>query len=281
MLGSVKGTVYQDNDLSGDQSSGDTSLPNWTVTLYDGASTAVRSTKSASDGSYTLSAAFTNPPYTVCEAPPSGSWAQTEPDPQKPNVCPTGQLPKGYQFTPSGITDQIVGDDFGNVPAQGCTTGPFGPANYQLGTCKPTNSYVFSSGTLNTDQSYVAYWTGDQTQPEIPQVENVTLDDPIVSNQPKYTGLMYSNAGGVVNVSTTTLAPMPYCLLDPRTGEYTLDSAYTTVWDGTLPRTGSGLVLPGTDTACAISIKTYVDASGKGHLQAYVYALGDSIRSVG
>jgi SdrD B-like domain len=274
--GSIAGTVYEDNTkpANGTQDAGDPGLAGWSVNLYDNG-TQIRTATTASDGSYAFVLPLaTADTYTVCEAPPSGAWAQSQPLPSSPNVC-TGanELAKGYALHPTS-SSQALTASFGNVPSVACQTGPFGTAdgNYliQLASCKPTQ-FVFDSGTLANGNPFVSTWTGDQTQGLVPIVEKIGFPDPIVSGQPSFTKLLYTDT---FPFSTANLAPMQYCKLDPRTGEFTLDPAYDQASE-------AGAVLPGTATSCAISITTSVDASGHGRMLAYVYSAVDGLRTTG
>jgi hypothetical protein len=175
--GSIAGTVYRDNTqpANGSQDAGDPGLAGWTVKLYDG-STLALTTLSAADGTYGFSLPLsTTDTYTVCETPPSGTWAQSQPSPAGSNVCThTGELPKGYVLTPTSSTQAITAQNFGNVPAVACAQ-PFGvPGTYdvKLADCKE-NTFVFSSGTLG-GKPFVSLWVGDHTLPEVPMVERIT-----------------------------------------------------------------------------------------------------------
>ena len=82
-LGSVAGTVYNDANQDQTNDTGDSPLSGWTVTLYGGAQPL--STTSNPDGSYKLNVPFsTSTTYTLCETPPSGTWAQDVPLPSTP-----------------------------------------------------------------------------------------------------------------------------------------------------------------------------------------------------
>jgi hypothetical protein len=273
LLGSVSGTVYQDNNANGKNDSGDASLAGWTVDLYKNGSPAA-STTSGANGSYSFALPFdTSATYRVCEKPASGTWAQTQPLPSAPNICTgSGELGKGYTFTPSSATQNISGDDFGNVPATTCPQ-PGGistpDATYQvkLATCKPGVTYVFNAGTTSSGAPFVSVWAGDDTQGKVPMVEKITFSDPIQNGQPKYTKLLYTDAFPFVSANATQ---MPYCLLDPRTGELDAPAGI----DATT-------VLPSGATSCVISLTTSVDASGHGQMLAYVFSPIDGLRTSG
>ena len=193
--GSVSGTVYHDVNESG---TNDDNSPQsgWTVHLYQG-TTLVKTTTSGSGGSYAFALQLaTGSQYTVCEVPPSGSWAQTQPSPSGTNVCSAaGELVKGYRFTPTSATQQITGNDFGNVTSQLCVPGPFGEPGYmiQLAGCKPGQSYVFNSGTTPAGKPFVSVWGGDQTNTtEEPMVEKITWPYDASLGQNKFT-LQYTD----------------------------------------------------------------------------------------
>ena len=151
-----------------------------------------------------------------------------------------------------------------------------------MSTCKDGQQYVFSEGTTtlnNKPTPYVDYWVSDPSQANIPVVEQINFADPIdpTTGLPTFTKLLYADGGGFP-VSFNNLTTMPYCSVDPRqTGDnFALQSQYAALG-------GSSSVLPGTNTSCVISIRTAapVTVGGTGTLQAYVYALGDSVRTSG
>ena len=102
---------------------------------------------------YKINAAFsTSTNYTLCETPPSGTWAQDVPLPSTTTICGPNQngngasgvpneLLKGLQFTPQSVGATITGKDFGNVAAVTCNPdGTIPPApgydiNLPPGTC--------------------------------------------------------------------------------------------------------------------------------------------------
>ena len=267
-LGSVSGIVYDDLDQNGTHSAADTGLGGWTVNLYQGATnTLAASTTSAADGSYHMNVVFDGTSnYRLCEMPPGGTWAQTEPTGSTASCTGSGELAKGWTLT-TPTPSQTLSENFGNVAALTCTTGPFGPANYRIGTCKPTQTYVFNSGVLN-GKPFVSYWVGDTSQAAVPTVEKVTLPDPIQNGQPQYRNFFYEDGAGFP-VDASALKQMQYCLLDPRNGEFGLNTI------------DPSSVLPSGETSCIISLRNYVDAAGNGWLEAYDYSLTDSIRSSG
>jgi len=268
VLGSVSGTVYQDRNQNG---TNDDSSPQagWTVKLYQ-AATLVKTTTSGSGGSYAFALPLVpNSQYTVCEVPPSGTWAQTQPAPSSANVCSSsGELLKGYRFTPTRASQQISGDDFGNVASVACTSGPFGLPNYQIqfATCKPNQSYVFGSGTTAAGKPFVSVWGGDQTNTtEVPLVERITWPYDASKGQNQFT-VLYTDD---FPFDLTTVKAMQYCKLDPRDGsEFTLQQQYGT-------SASKGSVLPGTETSCLISTTESANAM----FVAYVYSAIDGLRT--
>jgi hypothetical protein len=266
--GSVSGTVYHDVNESG---TNDDNSPQsgWTVRLYQG-TTLVKTTTSGSGGSYAFALQLaTGSQYTVCEVPPSGNWAQTQPSPSGTNVCSAaGELVKGYRFTPTSATQQFTGNDFGNVTSQLCVPGPFGEPGYmiQLAACKPGQSYVFNSGTTPAGKPFVSVWGGDQTNTtEEPMVEKITWPYDASLGQNKFT-LQYTD---VFPFDLTKLKTMQYCKLDPRDGsEFTLEPPYDTI-------VSKGDILPGTETSCLISTTESADAT----YVAYVYSAIDGLRT--
>lgn len=300
-LSYIQGTVYEDLNQDGQNNDGTASLrQGWTVNLYSGVTpgvagggTYVGSQTTDANGYYHFDVAATGTTYRVCEVPngtPSDgapNWVQDEPLPSTAALCNgAGELPKGYEFTPTSTAGTT--DDFGNVGGVPCSTAgaqvssPNGGA-YTVGTCKSGQLYVFNSGT-NNGAPFIDYWVGDPTKANIPTVEQINFDDPIVNGSPKYTKLLYADGGGFPP-SLNNLVTMPYCNLDPRspanTDTYTLASAYQDV-------NNAGQVIPNfsvanNQTSCVISIKVTAPqvASQSGKLQAYVYALGDPVRQAG
>lgn len=265
-LGSISGTVYEDNDQSGADNSGDSPQAGWTITLTG---TQDSTTTSTSTGSYSFKGIPAGT-YTICETQPSsdnGTWAQTEPTPGSANVCTSSpELPKGYASVTVAGGQSVTGQDFGNVVAQPCN-GP-GTSDYQVqfASCKPGESYVFNSGTTSSGQKFVSVFPSDQTQAEqIPDVEQITW--PYTSDQQNQVTLYYDDT---YPFAVNTTNAMPLCKLDPRqTGEdFALQSSYAT-------SDGSGAVLPSGATSCLITTITSADQT----YTAYVYSLLDGMRN--
>ena len=277
--GSVSGTVYQDTNVDGTYEPGtDSTLSGWTIHLYDSSHALVGTATSSSSGAYRIGAAFDGNAYTVCEVPnpstpfPAGdnAWAQTEPGAGSATCTGAGELKRGFSITPTALDN--VTENFGNVGAIKCTSAPFGIPGYQVGTCKPTQTYVFSSGTVS-GQPYVSYWVGDPTQGAVPTVEKITFDDPW-SGGPQFTKILYEDSNGFQEPSTN--APqMPYCNVDPRN---TTAAGYPDSY--TLLSPAPADILPGAATSCLISLKISAPAgaSANGTLVAYVYSTTDSFR---
>lgn len=284
----IQGTVYQDTNQNG---TNDDNSPRvgWTVSLYSGVTagtagggTLVSSQPTTATGSYHFDVpANSSTTYRVCEKPASGdspsngapTWVQV-PLASTALVCNgAGELQRGYDV-PSAQLSKTA--DFANVGGYSCNNAPVGVTSYTVGTCKANQLYVFNSGTTN-GAPFVDYWVGDPSQAQIPVVEVINFDDPFVSGQPKYTKLLYADGGGFPP-SFNNLPTMPYCQVDPRnpygSDGFALQAQYQTVGAN-----NSGAVL-GNATSCVISIKTIapVTPTGNGTLQAYVYALGDSVR---
>jgi len=285
--GSVGGTVYEDLNSNGSYDSGtDTTLAGWTMHLYKGP-TLVGTATSDANGVYKLGAVFDGSTYTVCEVPnpstpfPAGmdAWAQTEPGSGSATCSGAGELKRGWSFTTANPLDNVT-RNFGNVGAITCTGGPFGIPGYQVGTCKPGQTYVFSSGTVSgtvsgTTQPYVSYWVGDPTQQSRPTVEKITFPDPWGANGPTLTQILYEDANGF-QAPTATAPPMPYCNVDPRDTSSATGYPESYTLQSTLP---AG-ILPAGASSCLISLKITApaDGSANGTLVAYVYSTTDSFR---
>lgn len=274
--GSISGTVYQDNSqlANGVLDPGDTGLQGWTVNLYDG-TTLAKTTTSAADGSYSFSLGLaTTDTYTICEAPPAGAWAQSEPSPSGLSVCGPGELSKGYTVTPTSSTQAITSQDFGNVPAVACAQ-PFGVAGtYQvkLAHCK-VNTFVFSSGTVG-GKLFVSLWVGDHTLPEQPMVERITWPYDKSGGQNKFT-VRYTDD---FPFQTANLKDMPFCVLDPRDPGAGDDLTLLPLYQDASAKSA---ILPTDATSCLIATTTSVDGGGSGHFIAYVYSTIDGLRTSG
>ena len=289
--GSVSGTVYRDSNENGTNDAGDTAQSGWTVRLYSSSSSSpVTTATSGANGSYRLKAVLDpTKMYRVCEAPPSGTWAQSQPLPSSPNMCSgTGELKKGYSFPVTAATQDITSQDFGNVPsvATACPPPtPFGLSNYQiqLAACKPGQTYVFGSspgiidGDTATAPPSVSVWVADETQGPVPLTEKIVFPFLIQTPQPLLT-LYYDDT---FPFSQADAVPMPFCKLDPRVAgsEFDLQSGFLTV------ATASS-VLPGTATSCLIlSMQAAppdpVNNPTLGRYTAYVYSSIDGLRLAG
>jgi len=281
----IQGIVYQDVDQSGAFNSGDTRPTGWTVRLYKdvtpgtpGGGTVIASASTVATGSYSyhFDLPVDGTHYRVCEVPNGqpptgigGVWVETQPLPSTATLCNgSGELAKGYDFTPTSSAGAT--GDFGNVGGYPCNSAPVGIDPYTVGACKLGETYVFNTGLLS-GAPFVDYWVGDPSLASIPVVERLNFPDQIVNGQPASTKLRYADGGGFP-VNLVTLSQMQYCKIDPRNGELTLDPSYS-----------QADVLPTGETSCVLSIKTTapVPPNADGTLQAYVYALGDSIRSTG
>ena len=247
-------------------------LPNWTVDLYTGSGATPVTATTQSDGSYTFTVPFSSgTTYRLCEVPPSGTWAQSQPLPTTTNVCSgSGELPKGYSLTPTAAGQTFAGENFGNVSAVGCSS-PFGTSDgkylVQLVSCKQ-NTFVFDSGTATSGKPFVSVWTGDQTQAEVPMVEKITW--PYATNAQNQFTVIYTDTFPFVPANAK---PMKYCQLDPRdtsAGDLTLQAAYQT-------DASKSSVLPAGETSCLI---TTTESAAQSFV-AYVYSDIDGWRSTG
>ena len=276
--GSISGTVYNDANQNGVNDSGEPGQGGWTINLYDATNALVKSTTSASDGSYSLNLPLTSSSYTVCEAPPSDDWAQSEPLPSSDDLChgtspadnsAVNELPKGYNPTGAAEGAVITGKDFGNVPAHSGSTGTITSTDqaYTVTLGQPKdNNFVVDSGVLD-GKPFVSLWAGDSTQSKFPMIESITWDYP-GTGQNGIT-VQYTD---IFPFSTTNLHDMQYCLRDPTDD--------VTAWSGGALPSG---VLPastaGDPEATSCLISTGHLAGGK--FVAHVYSAVDGFRTTG
>ena len=293
-LGSVAGTVYNDanQNLTNDDGS---PLSGWTVTLYGGAQPV--STTSNAAGSYKINAAFsTSTTYTLCETPPSGTWAQDVPLPSTTTVCGPSQngngasgvpneLLKGLQFQPQSVGDTITGKDFGNVAAVTCN--PDGsvpspnpgaydvnipPSSCSTGGSKARTGFVVDSG-LQDGTPFVSVWTGDSNGAKVPLLEHINFPNALNADGTlKYTHLVYTDPFPF----TGALQTMPSCKVDPR------DSSDPTQLSARyMDPNNAAEVLPGTATSCVISLTPSGTVASGGSLVADVFSDVDGLRQPG
>jgi hypothetical protein len=289
-LGSVAGTVYNDANQDQTNDTGDSPLSGWTVTLYGGAQPL--STTSNPDGSYKLNVPFsTSTNYTLCETPPSGTWAQDVPLPSTPSVCGSGanELLKGLVFTPSTVGATITGKDFGNVAAVTCN--PDGsvpspnpgtydvnipPSNCSTGGSKAHTGFVVDSGVRPDGTPFVSVWSGDATGATVPLLEHINFPDVLNADGTlKYTHLVYTDAFPF----TGALETMPRCNVDPRSSSDHTQLSQSPV-DYRDPSTASQ-VLPSGATSCVITLTPSGTVGSGGTLVADVYSAVDGARSPG
>jgi hypothetical protein len=276
-VGSASGTVYNDVNESTTMDTGDTPLAGWTVRLYKGVTagtagggTVVGTTTSAADGTYRIGAALDpTAVYRLCEVPPSGIWAQSQPLPTSTTLCNgTGEKKKGYDILPPAA-ENVTGRDFGNVPAIAapCPAAPFGTTDsayqIQLAGCK-SNEFVFRAGTI-AGKPLARVWAGDQTVSMIPMVEKITWPYDRAAGQNQLT-VIYND----VFPFTGATKVMKYCLVDPRTSSTSLvlAAAYSS-------HANKDLVLPAGETSCLITSTE----SAAGSFVAFVYSEADGWRS--
>jgi hypothetical protein len=305
-LGTLSGTVYTDVNgpsLAGPdgvfESGTDTPLlAGWTVTLYDGSGKQVgQPATSDANGQYSITASFdTSQTYTACVTPgDTGPWAQTEPKPQAANSCAAlSGLPKGQQFQP-GTASATVTKNFGvdlsvadNCPPQT----PFGSDQtqgefqIQLATCKPNQTFVFDSGTIN-GAHWASVFAADQVvtqqNPEVPLIEKWVFPDPLKADgTPMYEHVDYTDT---FPYDPANAVQLPECKVDPR--DLTADPSGMTLSTNVggvdfTQDANKGQVLPATNpdgttaTSCAISTRVYVDANGDHWLEVYAYSDIDS-----
>jgi SdrD B-like domain len=279
-VGSISGMVYNDVNQNGSfEPATDATQSGWTVNLYDATGALVKSTTSAADGTYEFDLPLTSAAYTVCEAPPSGDWAQSEPLPSSTDQCSTGtELPKGYSLTGAAEGASLPGKDFGNVQAHSGSTGTIATAdgNYQANLPAPkNNNFVINEGTdPATGKPYVSLWAGDSTQGKVPLLEKITFPNGLNGDGTfKYTQLEYTDT---FPFDLSKAQPMPACQVDPR--DPSNPNSLTTHFKD--PSTESE-VLPTGATSCLIAESPYVDASGHAFFNADVYSAVDGARSPG
>lgn len=279
-LGSVSGTVYSDLNESTTLDAGDTPLSGWTVRLYKGVTagtagggTVIGTATTATDGKYRINVGWDGTAtYRVCELPPSGTWAQSQPLPTATTLCAaTGELKKGYDVpAPTGSASPDVNPvDFGNVTATPapCPAAPFGTTDgtyqIQLAGCK-ANAFAFKAGTQN-GAPLARVWAGDETQSLVPLTEKITWPYSAAAGQNKLT-VIYNDTFPFTGPAKT----MQYCLVDPRAGGtgLTLTPPYDTA-------AGASSVLPAGETSCLIT----TTESAAGTFVVYVYSLVDGWRS--
>jgi hypothetical protein len=206
--------------------------------------------------------------------PTAGSVSCASPNP--PNTSPN--FYRGYGVGAQGGTAL----NFGTTPSVGLCSAPFGVPGYEIHLAEPCKvDQLFIVSFLNADDDNpltvdkIASVQPIRTDlPPIPMVEKITWSLPGDGHQFK---LVYDDTipYGVPSTGPGDLAPkdMILCELDPRaTGsDFTLSAPYNTV-----SASGSGAVLPGTETSCLISATTDVAA---GTYEAYVYSAIDGWRS--
>lgn len=280
-VASISGAVFNDVDFSGSNNVGDTPRSGRTVKLYSGGSEVATAT-SVADGSYQFADKDVGP-YTICLGSTAGegeTLPTANPDTLGSVDCGTplaGNFFRGYGVTLSGDT---LGLDFGTTAAIGLCTAPFGVPGYEIHLALPCKlDQLFVVSYSDTDGRKLASVRPIRTDlPPIPMVEKITWSLSADGHQFK---LVYDDTlpYGVTSTGAGDLAPkdMLFCKLDPRDPsaatypDFTLRPPYNTV-----SSSGSGAVLPGTETSCLISSTTTV-LSGK--YVAYVYSAIDGWRS--
>jgi SdrD B-like protein len=304
-LGTLSGVVYKDVNgplLAGPdgafESGTDTPLSGWTVKLYNGSGTQVgQSATTDVNGGYSISTIFDpTQTYTACVTPVgTGTWAQTEPQPTAANSCATlSGLPKGQQFQPTtanaGVTKNFGVDPSVSEPTPCPPQTPFGgdqtggELQIQLATCKPFQTFVFDTGTID-GAPWASVFAADQVvtpqNPEVPLIQKWVFTDPLnADGTPKYTHVDYTD---VFPYNPNDAKQLPMCKLDPRDPSdpngMTLSSNLNGV-DYTQDANKTA-VLPSSDTSCAISTRIYVDAQGVTRIEVYSYSDIDSWGKLG
>jgi hypothetical protein len=258
------------------------------------------STTSDANGSYKINAAFsTSTTYTLCETPPSGTWAQDVPLPSTTTICgpnqngngangATNELLKGLQFTPASVGATITGKDFGNVAAVTCN--PDGsvpspnpgsydvnvpPSSCQTGGSKAHTGFVVDSGLQPNGTPFVSVWTGDSQGAAVPLLEHINFPNALNPDGTlRYTHLVYTDAFPF----TGALVTMPACLVDPRTTDHTALATSPVNYND--PGTASQ-VLPHGATSCVIALTPSGTVASGGSLVADVYSDVDGLRQPG
>lgn len=275
-LGSISGTVYQDNDQNGALGAGDAPQGGWTITLHGAPQT--MSMSSQADGTYKFVLPLsTSATYTVCETPPGGVWAESQPLPSSNDVCSaTGELLKGNQPQATSISDSLTGNNFGNVVAVSGTSGALGASgtdakyNVQLGAGKNV-PFVVNAGTVSgTGTPFVSLWAGDSTQQVTPLLEQISFTENALNADGTVKNLVYTDTFPFVLPNAKT---MMRCKVDPRDPlDLTKLAAHYT------DPTTTGEVLPTGETSCVVFLTASGGAAGTGSVNAVVYSAVDGFR---
>jgi hypothetical protein len=304
-VASIGGRVFNDLDVSGSFTSGDTAAASKIVKLYRAPSltdpstwTFVKDATSNATGVYSLDNVDLGQ-YAVCLASIGGqgeTLPTAKPDTPKSTYCAGGEpgglggpdFYRGYGFalTATGAQDR----DFGITPAI-CSV-PFSVPGYEihLPACKPGQSFVVAYDDGATKLASVRPIRTDL--PPVAMTEKITWTIPASSPPPalplprllRQFTLLYDDT---LPYGDTTPTEMPYCRIDPRAvgSEFDLKLVYQDpanagdVIPG-WPAHGypSSLSNPG-NTSCIINEQTTVQATSGGAYVVRIYSAIDGWRS--
>jgi hypothetical protein len=276
-VATVSGTVYTDPDGS-HNANNSSPLAGATVTLYDTSGATVTSTTSSATGSSSPNYSFSNVPvgdnYVLCVASTPAGNTYKETSPTANTAQCTGTYTAGNVITnlssSNGSNQNFFLQPVTPCPSDGSPITYNGPNGivYTMFSCKGGQVYTFSSGVepsgIASGNPFVSVLPINTTGTLKPTMERVLLPDPIVSGangrQPTFKGLAYTDTAPY---DPNNLKPLQECMVDP--------SDASNGHPGTLVNTSASGILPSGEDSCFVSIKTFVDSSGNGWLEAYNY----------
>ena len=301
--GTISGRIWNDQNENGSKQSFESAqfgagvAQPWTVKLYKKANgsysefTGATLATDLSDGAYRFSKVPFGSDYAVCEAAPSGTWAQTTGAAiAAPSPCTA--LPKGFAFAfPS--SSNVVDRDFGNVNTVTIDCAATGDAALNtIGTATSPTRYTVKvvGGTTCKEIAYIleAYAEnatrvanfhpvtgGGAPTYVIEKLEwNFAGTDQPGEVLPTDRSLKYdddtSNAPGLV--------PMPYCLKDPRISPWELGAVTTDVFPTVdqpddNPDLGSQLA-----TSCLLTSTEKAPTTGSFRREDWIFSSVDGYR---
>lgn len=265
-VGTIEGRIWRDSNESTTQDGTEAGQAGWDVYLYkNGSSPAFATVETNGNGDYIFTGVPLNHDYVVCEDDPSnGSWAQSTPTTEPPKCSGAGHEDAGHSFN---FTASVTGKNFGNVNTVGIDCPENGGGSLQFTTSTADSSYTVkvAGGSCGKDAEFVfeAYATG--------ATERVANLHPV---DPGATGAIHVlekmewvfTGSGQPDPANRSLkyddeapynpVPMPYCLKDPRSGPFDLDS---TQLNGVLPEGHTSCLITTIETADSVSGGTRED----------------------